>query len=673
MASKSQSMYMSSSAGRSSEHKHSTSTKTGDDSDSSFSADFKNLRVKPVKVVGEHLGQDYFGSDDELWARVLFGEIFTGDDDDYEIGWDEQTSEVVLTWSEICNLLGEEGICCDDGSGWAGWDDTDKCYLRKNSNIESNEHCMRIIEIDQSTKSEVASDSRKAARKARKARKAKDLVSGASVEEVALVDNARGHTCAHVSTKGKSKGSVCGKNMVYTTDKGMYLCGKHAENHRQKTENAQIKKVIESGLILPKTSEADKKIINSDKPLVTDHSVSSEKKVDGSRKKIENSEKEDNELPVMTSTTNIKNMSDALVTALSKIFTGTLTEKYAAKAIAALQTDEAQAVLAQVIEEKMPTKAVRAAGKAGKRRKKDPAAPKRGCSSYIFFCKAKRSAVKDANPDFKGTDVTKELGRIWREETSDKSKKRYVNEASADKDRYIEEMKNYTPSAEWLAEVDATTSDSDGGSKKKTKKKTRKPGPKRARSSYIFFCVEMRSQVKEDNDDMDAKDITAELGRMWREEYKDDDNLNKKFTKMAKKDKKRFEKEKAEWVEPDDNEESFAPEPAKSSKKKNKKAKATVDESELADSDEQLESKKSSSSKKAKATVDESELADSDEQPASKKSSKKKKKKLSGFIVFCQQTRQTMREENPDWSMMQVTKEMEKIWDSMDSEEQAEY
>jgi len=58
-----------------------------------------------------------------------------------------------------------------------------------------------------------------------------------------------------------------------------------------------------------------------------------------------------------------------------------------------------------------------------------------------------------------------------------------------------------------------------------------------------------------------------------------------------------------------------------------------------------------------------------------KKSSKKKSKKdaPSGYTVFCQQTRQVMRDENPDWSMSKVTKEMERIWESMDDEEKAAY
>jgi len=138
----------------------------------------------------------------------------------------------------------------------------------------------------------------------------------------------------------------------------------------------------------------------------------------------------------------------------------------------------------------------------------------------------------------KGTEVTIEIGRRWRL-LSDKDKKPYIKLAEEAKAKYEEEKAAYTPSEEWL--VEEAASDSDGGKKRKKSGK-RKPGPKRALSAYIFFCSAKRSEVKEENKDMDSKQITSELGRMWREEYKEDDTKNKPFIKLAQKDKKRHEK-----------------------------------------------------------------------------------------------------------------------------------
>ena len=589
-----------------------------------------------------------------------------------------------------CNLEGQEGIASDSGAGWAGWDDTEKCYLRYDTDIGENEHCMRIVEIEVVSKPKVNKVDRKAARKARKAAKA-EKAKGSDSDILDDEDVEVPSTCVHKSTKGKSKGNACGKAMESMTEDGVALCKKHAKAHAKKAEKAAAKSAMESGLsgsgsaseaeeeksrpvqavtkhaTLESGSEDDEEsksdtcvyeftkgkslgetcgkstVTGSD--MCAKHKKATDKKA--GKEEIEISGQKEDKSSHMAVSTQTKNMSTALMEALTEILTGALKGKYAEKALAALQTDEAQAQLTEVIKTNMTTKVIRAAGKAGgRRREKDPAAPKRGCSSYIFFCKDKRTEVKEANPDMKGTEVTKELGRIWRDETSDKQKKKYSKQATADKERYLEEMKDYTPSAEWLAEAEASASDSEGG-KTKRKKSKRKPGPKRARSAYIFFCTEMRSKVKEDNDDMDAKEVTAELGRLWREEYKEDKALSKKFNKMAKEDKERFEQEKAEWVDPEPaDDESFAPEPMKkSSTKKSKKS-----------------SKKAEEEEKVAA------------EPV-KKSSKKKSKKdaPSGYTVFCQQTRQAMREENADWSMSKVSKEMERIWESMDDEEKAAY
>ena len=59
---------------------------------------------------------------------------------------------------------------------------------------------------------------------------------------------------------------------------------------------------------------------------------------------------------------------------------------------------------------------------------------------------------------------------------------------------------------------------------------------------------------------------------------------------------------------------------------------------------------------------------------AAKKASKKKAStQPTGYIAFCQQSRPQLRAENEDWSMKQVTKELEKMWKGMDEEEQAQY
>jgi hypothetical protein len=233
--------------------------------------------------------------------------------------------------------------------------------------------------------------------------------------------------------------------------------------------------------------------------------------------------------------------------------------------------------------------------------------------------------------------------------------------ATDDKERYNTAMADYTPSAEFLESK--SESDSSDSKKPKKTKKDRKPGPKKARSAYIFFCVDKRADVKAANDDMNTKDITSELGRLWREDYKDDAKKSKKWVTMAKNDKERFEKEKAEWVDPSG--ESCAPDGKKSSKKTESDESASDDEKSDIEPEEKTKVKKTKGKKP--------DVIIAPKKDTKLKKPDKKNAKAAGFIAFCQQTRETMRSENPGWPMKQVTSEMSKIWESMDEDEKSNY
>ncbi|KAI9300674.1 Non-histone chromosomal protein 6 [Cunninghamella echinulata] len=73
--------------------------------------------------------------------------------------------------------------------------------------------------------------------------------------------------------------------------------------------------------------------------------------------------------------------------------------------------------------------------KASKRGKKDPSAPKRGLSAYMFFSQANRNKVKEENPDATFGQLGKILGEKWKN-MSDEEKKPYVQQAEKDKARY---------------------------------------------------------------------------------------------------------------------------------------------------------------------------------------------------------------------------------------------
>ncbi|KAI9503273.1 high mobility group box domain-containing protein, partial [Coemansia spiralis] len=71
----------------------------------------------------------------------------------------------------------------------------------------------------------------------------------------------------------------------------------------------------------------------------------------------------------------------------------------------------------------------------GKRTKKDPRAPKRALSAYMFFSQAKRAEVREKNPNASFGSIGKMLGDMWKG-MSEADKIPYVKLAEKDKVRY---------------------------------------------------------------------------------------------------------------------------------------------------------------------------------------------------------------------------------------------
>ena len=76
--------------------------------------------------------------------------------------------------------------------------------------------------------------------------------------------------------------------------------------------------------------------------------------------------------------------------------------------------------------------------------------------------------------------------------------------------------------------------------KKSVKKIKNVNAPKRPKTSYIFFCLDKRSEIIESTPNMPAKDIIKELGSAWRSLSSDSKT---KYVDLAHKDKERYDKE----------------------------------------------------------------------------------------------------------------------------------
>jgi hypothetical protein len=78
----------------------------------------------------------------------------------------------------------------------------------------------------------------------------------------------------------------------------------------------------------------------------------------------------------------------------------------------------------------------------GGKSKKDPHAPKRALSAYMFFSQDWRERIKAENPDAGFGEVGKLLGAKWKE-LDDAEKKPYADQAARDKERADEEKAAY--------------------------------------------------------------------------------------------------------------------------------------------------------------------------------------------------------------------------------------
>ncbi len=97
---------------------------------------------------------------------------------------------------------------------------------------------------------------------------------------------------------------------------------------------------------------------------------------------------------------------------------------------------------------------------SNRKKRKDPAAPKRASNAYMIFCKERRSQLKNENPDMPFGQLGKKLGDMWRTMSAEE-KRPYEDRASGDRDRYKGEMNQYQSNV-MMKQVNAATGGSAG-------------------------------------------------------------------------------------------------------------------------------------------------------------------------------------------------------------------
>jgi len=157
-----------------------------------------------------------------------------------------------------------------------------------------------------------------------------------------------------------------------------------------------------------------------------------------------------------------------------------------------------------------------------------------------------------------------------------------------------------------------------GGKKKKKKDPN---APKNAKSAYMYFSSAKRDEIKAANPDATFGQIGKLLGEEWKK-ISDDDKVE--FEEKAEEDKKRYKKEMEDYTPPSDDD----------------------------DSDD------GGGKKKAKRA---------------KKDPNAPKGPMNAYMLFANSVRAQVREENPDLSMTEVSKEISQKYKSLDEDEMAKW
>jgi hypothetical protein len=265
---------------------------------------------------------------------------------------------------------------------------------------------------------------------------------------------------------------------------------------------------------------------------------------------------------------------------------------------------------------------------------KDENTPKRPKNAYMFYCEKMRQSIKEENPNMNMIEITRLIASNWKK-LSDQEKIEFQEKASLDKNRYEDENKSYIKPSE------------------QDKKKI--SGPKKPISAYIYFCMEKRNQIKEQNPNMSTIEITRELGRLWKGDYLDEE-ARKKWTSMADEDKKRYKEESGDE---DDK---------KKKKDLEHEKKDCLDKKGLVPIPDFIN--------KLEPNDDSSEEESSEEESSNEEI---KRDFINPYIFYYEQMLQSMKQENPNMNKNELTKLIRDNWlklseqEKMQIQEKAKY
>jgi upstream-binding transcription factor len=183
---------------------------------------------------------------------------------------------------------------------------------------------------------------------------------------------------------------------------------------------------------------------------------------------------------------------------------------------------------------------------------------------------------------------------------------------------------------------------------KKSKKINENESLKKNKSSYMFFCMDERSNIKTEKPELNNKEIVIELGSRWNELKQNNQERFKYYDNLALKDKERYLNEKNLKNSVVENKVSTPPvKDKKNDEKKTKKSKKIVKESELTEKIEKISE----------------EVTEQ----------KQKKTRVNGYINFCKKMRDVIKTKNSNFTAKDIQQELSKLWKELSDSEKEEY
>jgi len=173
----------------------------------------------------------------------------------------------------------------------------------------------------------------------------------------------------------------------------------------------------------------------------------------------------------------------------------------------------------------------------GGRPRKARTGPKKPLSAYTLFVTEVRADVQMEHPDLGFKEVALKVGEMWRHLPLEEGNK-YEMLAEEDRNRYQMEKQLWQRRAELrkLRGAPETT----------IRRKKKKGAPRNPLSAYTFFVMENRRLVQAAHPDWNFKEVSVEVGKLWRKQTQEQ---CQKYKDKAKLDKLRYQNDMKKWNE----------------------------------------------------------------------------------------------------------------------------